>query len=121
MDGLVPAHLHAGSSHGHDDGADEPESASKRRRRSEDRDVAEATLDADAAPAAKPVNGHSLGEANGGVPPEAAFWSALEDANDEVSASRLPLSCRELRPHKLLAFAALLAPKVCMNCGDLGS
>lgn len=78
----------AGSSH-HDNGADEPESASKRRRRSEDRDVAEASLDAVGAPAANPVNGHSLEEANGGVPPEAAFWSALEDAKDEV---RIPTS-----------------------------
>ena len=33
-----------------------------------------------------PVNGHAATEANGSVAPEAAFWSALEDAKDEVRA-----------------------------------
>ena len=33
-----------------------------------------------------PVNGHAATEANGSVAPEAAFWSALEDAKHEVRA-----------------------------------
>ena len=32
----------------------------------------------------EPVNGHSANGADGTVAPEAAFWSSLEDAKDEV-------------------------------------
>ena len=85
----------AGSSEHAATDTDGPESASKRRRRSEDRDVGEATVNAGEAdqPAtengAMPVNGHTVTDANGGVPPEAAFWSALEDSKDEVGSLRL--------------------------------
>ena len=84
---LPKALQHAGGHLAHENGADDPESASKRRRRSEDRDVAEAAVaDADGAPAAgpKPVNGHAVTAANGDVPAEAAFWTALQDAKVEV-------------------------------------
>ena len=79
---------HADGQPAQDSGATDPESAAKRRRRSEDKDVSEAAAaaDADGAPAAgpKPVNGHAVTAADGSVPPEAAFWTALEDAKDEV-------------------------------------
>lgn len=81
---------HTGGQPAQENGATDPESAAKRRRRSEDRDVSEAAAaaDADGAPAdgPKPVNGHAVTAAHGDVPPEAAFWTALEDAKDEVSA-----------------------------------
>ena len=107
--------------------AEDEESPSKRRRRSEDRDVGQAKADTsgptanvadtdavnenatahgagtsgvgdtangadtgqagDTASGVQLVNGHSLTEANGNVPPEAAFWSSLEDAKDEVSGA----------------------------------
>ena len=85
----LKASRHAGGGNlPHENAAGEPESASKRRRRSEDKDVAEAAVDADGAPAdgPKPVNGHPVTATNGDVPPEAAFWTALEDAKDEVRA-----------------------------------
>lgn len=64
-------------------------SAAKRRRRSEDKDVGEAASEADGGSQGEvkgvvPVNGHSANGADGAVAPEAAFWSALEDAKDEV-------------------------------------
>lgn len=85
----------AGSSEHAENDTDGPESASKRRRRSEDRDVGEATINAGEAdqPATEngvlPVNGHTVTDANGGMPPEAAFWSALEDSKDEVGSLQL--------------------------------
>ena len=88
--------LSAGTAGHQRSSADDDDSPSKRRRRSEDRDVAEAKAEQTGAegdgadssvPAAgvQSANGHSLSEANGDVPPEAAFWSALEDAKDKVS------------------------------------
>ena len=90
-------------------GADEAGVAAKRRRRSEDRDVAEAavaangggegTVDADAAKGALPVNGHSSKEADGSIAPEAVFWSALEDSKDEVSECTAMMPCRSCNLH----------------------
>ena len=68
---------------GNEDGG----SATKRRRRSEDKDVGEAAADGinqGQVNGVVPVNGHAATDANGSVAPEAAFWSALEDAKDEV-------------------------------------
>lgn len=80
---------HTGGQPAQENGATDPESAAKRRRRSEDRDVSEAAAaDADGAPAdgPQPLNGHAVTAAHGDVPSEAAFWTALEDAKDEVRA-----------------------------------
>ena len=55
--------------------------------------MAEASLDGEAAAAAQPVNGHPVAHANGAVPPEAAFWSALEDSKDEVRPLLLLPTC----------------------------
>ncbi|KAL3152052.1 hypothetical protein ABBQ32_001163 [Trebouxia sp. C0010 RCD-2024] len=64
----------------------EAETASKRRRRSDDPDVAAAAVDADGAPAdgPHPTKGHSVTGTKSDVPSEAAFWNALEDAKDVI-------------------------------------
>lgn len=61
--------------------------------------MAEAAADGDGAPAdgPKPVNAPAVTSANGDVPPEAAFWTALEGAKDEVR----PLSCSNHIAHVL--------------------
>lgn len=67
----------------------EAETASKRRRRSDDPDVAAAAVDADGAPAdgPHPTKGHSVTGTKSDVPSEAAFWNALEDAKDVVGTN----------------------------------
>lgn len=81
----------AGNAEPGKDSTEDASSAAKRRRRSEDRDVGEAATDTDGGGQGQgqgqgvvPVNGHSANGADGAVAPEAAFWSALEDAKDEV-------------------------------------
>ena len=84
------------------DQSEEPGSAVKRRRRSQDRDVGSAAGSPAKANAevksvaesqdaagvkAEPVNRGSV-NADGTVKPEAAFWTALEDAKDEVGYAR---------------------------------
>jgi hypothetical protein len=79
----------AGATEPAENGNEDGGSAAKRRRRSEDRDVGEAAADGISQGQVNgvvPVNGHAATEANGSVAPEAAFWSALEDAKDEVRA-----------------------------------
>ena len=91
---------HVGGTQAQEDGGtgEVEESASKRRRISDDPDDAVAAVGADGAPAdgPQPVNGDSVTATNGNVPPEAAFWNALEDSKDEVRANpRQSLSLRQ--------------------------
>ena len=91
----------AGNAEPGKDSTEDASSAAKRRRRSEDRDVGEAAADTDGgsqgqAKGIVPVNGHAANGADGAVAPEAAFWSALEDAKDEVSFGPYSVCCTPL-------------------------